>query len=223
MEKNIYEKMALATDKISRVAKNLNVGSGKNSYKAVGEADVLSAVKPIENECGIYSYPIYREIEQAADYTSKTEYGDKITKFVRIKTTYRFVNIENKEDYIDIVSFGDGVDPQDKASGKAMTYCDKYALLKAYKIETGEDPDQNYSKDMYKDTKQEQKITDKQWCFTSGRYKGLGMIDASKKDDFNEYIQLLKDTDKFTKEMEEEYNIISKFYNLSKEIKEIDV
>ena len=43
------------------------------------------------------------------------------------------------------MTFGDGVDTQDKAPGKAMTYGDKYALLKAYKIVTGDDPDQNAS------------------------------------------------------------------------------
>ncbi|MBR3243048.1 MAG: ERF family protein, partial [Parasporobacterium sp.] len=46
------------------------------------------------------------------------------------------------------VTYGDGVDSQDKAPGKAMTYGDKYALLKAYKIITGDDPDQNYSEEL---------------------------------------------------------------------------
>ena len=47
----------------------------------------------------------------------------------------------------DEITYGDGVDTQDKAPGKAMTYADKYALLKAYKIVTGEDPDQQHSPD----------------------------------------------------------------------------
>ena len=34
-----------------------------------------------------------------------------------------------------------------KHHGKAMTYADKYALMKAYKIMTGDDPDQNKSPD----------------------------------------------------------------------------
>jgi hypothetical protein len=67
---------------------------------------------------------------------------------LRINTIYKFVNTEKPEEYIEIESFGDGVDPQDKAPGKAMTYSDKYALLKAYKIETGEDPDQTASQDL---------------------------------------------------------------------------
>ena len=62
--------------------------------------------------------------------------------YIRIQTTYRFVDCEKPEDYIDVITYGDGVDPQDKAPGKAMTYSDKYALMKAYKIQTGDDPDQ---------------------------------------------------------------------------------
>ena len=59
--------------------------------------------------------------------------------------TVRFVNVDKPEEYIDITTYGDGVDSQDKAPGKAMTYGDKYALLKAYKIITGDDPDQTAS------------------------------------------------------------------------------
>lgn len=146
---NIFEKMSAITEKINKVAKNLNVGIGKSAYKAVGEADVLSAVKPIEREFGVYSYPVNRKILESQVITSATTSNDTITEkktiFMRIETTYRFVNIEKPEEFIDIITYGDGVDTQDKAPGKAMTYADKYALLKAYKIETGEDPDQKMS------------------------------------------------------------------------------
>ena len=43
---NIFQRLSAITAGITRVAKNLNVGTGKTSYKAVGEADVLAAVKP---------------------------------------------------------------------------------------------------------------------------------------------------------------------------------
>lgn len=153
-ELNIYKRLSLATEKIDRVAKNLKVGVGNSQYKAVGEAAVLAAVKPIENEFGIYSYPIKRELVSTNEFTTTNEYNgttkEKLTIFMRIKTTYRFVNVDNPTEFVDMETFGDGVDAQDKAPGKAMTYADKYALLKAYKIETGEDPDQNASKDMKK-------------------------------------------------------------------------
>lgn len=146
---NIYEKLSKITQEISTVAKNLQVGEGRNRYKAVGEADVLAAVKPVEAKYGVYSYPLSRRVIESGEMVSKSTYKDEVKEtkrlYLRVETVYRFVNIEKPEDYVDIMTYGDGVDTQDKAPGKAMTYSDKYALLKAYKIQTGDDPDQNAS------------------------------------------------------------------------------
>ena len=147
---NIYEKMLAATVEVGNVAKNLEVGIGKNRYKATGEADVLAAVKKIEAKYGIYSYPISRKIVASDTYTTTKTYengnsAESTTLFMRLEIVYRFLNIEKPDEYIDIVSYGDGVDTNDKAPGKAMTYADKYALMKAYKIITGDDPDQDAS------------------------------------------------------------------------------
>lgn len=149
---NIYQRMLAATSEINRVAKNLNVGFGQNSYKATGEADVLAAVKPIEEKYGIYSYPASRKIIDSGEMVSVKEFkGEKKESkqlYLRIETIYRFVNVDNPSEFIETISYGDGVDTQDKAPGKAATYADKYALLKAYKIMTGDDPDQNASGDL---------------------------------------------------------------------------
>ena len=145
---NIFEKMSAITMEIAAVAKNLSVGFGKSSYRAVGESDILAAVKPIEAKYKIYSYPVSRKIINAGELESQSKdykTGEVVTKkqmYIRIETVYRFVNIENPDETIDVIAYGDGVDPQDKAPGKAMTYSDKYALMKAYKIQTGDDPDQ---------------------------------------------------------------------------------
>lgn len=149
-ELNILQRMSLATDKIERVKKNLNVGAGtKSEYKAVSEADVLAAVKPVEFECGIYSYPVSSTVLESGRYTTISEWNGKQTEkenfMLRIERRYRFCNIDKPDDFIEITSYGDGWDAQDKAPGKAMTYADKYALLKAYKIETGDDPDKDPS------------------------------------------------------------------------------
>lgn len=161
-ELNIYQRMSAVTSELQRVAKNLDVGTGKSSYKAVGEADILDAVKPIEVANGVYSYPIIRRIidsgtieNEAVDWNSK-EKIKKTQLFMRVETIYRFVNMDNPAEFIETTTYGDGVDSQDKAPGKAMTYADKYALMKAYKITTGDDPDQNASEDLKKVNTQKQ-------------------------------------------------------------------
>ena len=180
MADNIYKKMSAITAELTAVAKNLNVGIGQSAYKAVGEADVLAAVKPLEEKHGVYSYPYSRKIVEADLVTTTTEYKGKVTektnRYLRIETVYRFVNIDNPEEYIDITTYGDGIDTQDKAVGKAMTYSDKYALLKAYKIITGEDPDQFKSEE----GKTEKKLTYREKVIITAREKGIDLKELAK-------------------------------------------
>ena len=145
-ELNIYQRMAKVTEELPTVAKNLIVEVSKNnSYKAVAEVDVLTAVKAVESKWGVYSYPISREIVDTDIIVNTSTYDGKTTErkqlFLRMKTTYRFVNIDKPDEFVEMISYSDGIDSGDKGCGKAMTYGDKYALLKAYKIETGADPD----------------------------------------------------------------------------------
>lgn len=148
--KNIYRRMALITAELPVVAKKLFVETSRDKgYNAVSEKDILDAVKPLEIKYGVYSYPANREIVDDEILQSETTYQDKVTTkttfFSRIKTTYRFVNIDDPTDYIETITYSEGIDSQDKGSGKAMTYGDKYALMKAYKISTGDDPDKDAS------------------------------------------------------------------------------
>ena len=147
---NIFEKMAMITAELGVVEKNLEVPTGgKKTYKAVSERDVIDAVKPIENKYRVYSYPVSRQIVDRDVLVRESEYDGKITRtnslFLRVETVYRFVNLDNITQYIETTVYGDGIDTGDKATGKAMTYADKYALMKAYKLSTGDDPDKDPS------------------------------------------------------------------------------
>lgn len=172
---NIFEKMQKVTDEMSVVVKGLNVQVNKtSSYKAVSERDILDNVKPLETKYGIYSYPFARKVIDSDTLVKETEFvnarTDDVTTtktntlFMRLETIYRFVNIEKPEEYVDITTYGDGLDTGDKAPGKAMTYADKYALMKAYKISTGDDPDKEPSPEngYKKAVSKESKATPKQ-------------------------------------------------------------
>lgn len=178
-ELNIYQRLLKITEELKTVEKNLNVQvSSKNSYKAVSERDVLDAVKPLEAKYGVYSYAYDRKIIENGELTSTKkdfqtgEVREQKQLYMRLEVTYRFVNVDNPQEYIEIKTYGDGIDTGDKATGKAMTYADKYALLKAYKISTGEDPDQEASDELksYKDEKDE-KASPKQLAVISKYYK----------------------------------------------------
>lgn len=152
-ELNLWQKMSLATEKIEKVKKDLKIEIGKTkSYNAVSELSILNAVKKVEAELGIYSYPMTRQVIDRDILTTTREYNGTTTEsnqlFMRVETRYFFVNIDKPEESLQVMSYGDGIDSGDKASGKAMTYADKYALMKAYKIETGEDPDKEESAEL---------------------------------------------------------------------------
>lgn len=188
---NIYEKLLNIENEIKTVTKNLEVGTGKNKYKAVSEADVLSAAKELEFKYKVYSYPYSRKVIDNSILETVKEYDGNITKgnqlFMRLEVVYRFVNAEKPAEIVDITTYGDGIDTQDKGPGKAMTYADKYALLKAYKIVTGEDPDQSPSPEnvTYDSEKDSEKLTlddAKKYIFNFGKYKEEKLIDIFKTD-----------------------------------------
>ena len=54
-----------------------------------------------------------------------------------------FINADAPADRIVVSSFGFGIDSQDKGPGKAMSYAYKYALLKLFALETGDDPERD--------------------------------------------------------------------------------
>lgn len=146
-KKNLYEKIQLVSNEIKNIEKNMTVGKGNYAYKAVQDIDVTLEVKEAETKYGLISIPIKQELVKSEIVRVVKEGGGETINYVDIvKMTLRIINLDNTSEYIDVESFGRGLDPGDKGFGKASTYARKYALLNAYKIATGEDPDENKSK-----------------------------------------------------------------------------
>lgn len=60
--------------------------------------------------------------------------------FTMVSIDMKFMNIDNPEDSYTAQGFvGYGVDPSDKGIGKAISYATKYALLKTFMLEIGDD------------------------------------------------------------------------------------
>ena len=148
---NLYQKIQMVSDEIKNIEKKTEVKvTQTSSYKAVADIDVLLAVKKAETKYGLLSIPVKQELVKSEQVLKQDRNGYTSVTFADIvKMTVRIVNVDNPSDTpIEIESFGRGLDSGDKGFGKASTYARKYALLNAYKIATGEDPDEQASQQM---------------------------------------------------------------------------
>lgn len=148
-EMNLFEKIQAVSNEVNNIEKNMQVGQGSYAYKAVSDLDVTLAVKKAETQFRIVSIPlkqdlVHQEIIKGVSKDNK----ETITHVDTIKMTVRIIDLDDPKSFIDVESFGKGIDPGDKGFGKASTYARKYALLNAYKIATGVDPDTTKSEEL---------------------------------------------------------------------------
>lgn len=125
---NIYEKILAIMQDVQYLAKDDHVKFGSTDYKALSEEKVTSTMRDELIKNKLVVFPIAQE-------------SNRVGNITHVDTKYRMVNVEDPNEFIEIVSCGDGADSQDKGSGKAMTYAFKYMWLRVFALPTGEDPD----------------------------------------------------------------------------------
>ena len=144
---NLYQKIQAVSNEVRNITKDMTVGTGNYSYKAVSDLDVTLAVKDAEKKYKIVSIPVKQELlNSEVIRIQKKNNEEGLTYVDTIKMTVRIIDLEDTSQFIEVESFGKGIDTGDKGFGKASTYARKYALLNAYKIATGEDPDAEKSR-----------------------------------------------------------------------------
>ena len=147
-EKNLYQRMSAVMQDVKRLQKDKQVGSGNYAYKAMSEEKVATTLRNAMIEHGLVIFPI-EQLHSLVDYTRPGRNGDaSIISLSTVDVKYKLVNTDNPAEFEIIASSGTGVDPQDKGVGKAMTYSMKYALMRAFLIPTGEDPDDVHNEDL---------------------------------------------------------------------------
>ena len=168
---NLYQKIQKVSDEIKNIEKNTTVGTGNNAYKAVADIDVLLKVKQSETKFGLISIPVKQELVRSEQVLKQGRDGFTTVTFADIvKMTVRIINIDNPSETLDVESFGRGLDTGDKGFGKASTYARKYALLNAYKIATGEDPDEHPSQEMAVSNIDETRAAVINYCMSNANY-----------------------------------------------------
>ena len=123
--KNVHQRIAQVMETVTYIRKENKKGM---QYTIVSHDAVTAKVRPELLKAGVIYYPVA---------CTHTHNGNR----AECSMTVRFANIDDPTDFIDVPTFGYGVDPQDKGPGKAMSYAVKYALLKCLGLETGDDAD----------------------------------------------------------------------------------
>jgi len=153
--KGIYHAIANVMKEVKSIDKNLEVGTGKSSYKGVSDKDVKHIVGESMQKNGLIilpkSYETTVNVERWVDeetWNGKTQVKQKQQVLVECKAMYELIHVDTGEK-IEIPGYGHGIDAQDKAPGKATTYALKYALLYIFLIPTGsiDDADKEHSND----------------------------------------------------------------------------
>lgn len=142
--RNLLQRINDVRKAIRYVQKDKSVSTGGSSYRAVTHDMVTAMVREHMVAAGIVSWPVLVESTSMPHEVDK----DMVrAKQFRYEATYdfHFANCDDPKDEIVIRIQAHGMDSADKAPGKALSYAKKYAVLKLFEIETGEDEESRVS------------------------------------------------------------------------------
>jgi ERF superfamily len=130
---NIHQKIIGIMSELDYIAKGDTKVNGQ--YKFVSHDQVTAKIHPLLVKYGVTIIPTVEEVSQEGNRTL-------------VKLVISFINADCPTDLFAVRFVGAGIDPGDKGIGKAISYAYKYALLKTFCLETGDDPD-NDAKAVY--------------------------------------------------------------------------
>ena len=126
--KNIYQRINAVMQEVDYIQKGEKKVAGQ--YRFCSHDQVTAALHAPMAKHGIACIPTIAEMKQDGNRTE-------------VKLEVTFINIDSPADRFSVYYWGYGIDTSDKGIGKAVSYAFKYALLKTFVLETGDDPDQD--------------------------------------------------------------------------------
>lgn len=144
---SVYEKMLNVMSKVGYLNKDGFVETSKGKgYKALTDEKVLTAIRPVLVEERLLMLPVKmdhrRTDEKVTAYDRDGNPIERTNRLTDVDMVFRFIDVDNPSDVVEVVSSGTGVDTQDKGIGKAQTYAKKYAILNSFLVPSGDDTDQ---------------------------------------------------------------------------------
>lgn len=123
---NIYQRILGVMSELDYVEKGKKTVNGQ--YRFVSHDQVTAKLHPLLVKHGIVIIPSVEDMKQENNRTV-------------VKLAVIFRNVDEPNDSFYSIHYGYGIDSGDKGPGKAISYAYKYAMLKTFCLETGDDPD----------------------------------------------------------------------------------
>jgi len=135
---NIYQRINAVRKAIGYIQKDKAVSTGGGSYKAVTHDAVTGMIRQHLVEQGIVIVP-----DLVAGVFHPRDEGAK-QRLYEASYMINFVNADMPDERVSMQISAHALDNGDKAPGKALSYATKYAILKLFSLETGEDEESRH-------------------------------------------------------------------------------
>jgi hypothetical protein len=193
---NIFQRVNAVMKDVKYVQKENKKVNGQ--YTFVSHDSVTAALHGPMSEHGIVMMPTINKLVQDGNRTVVT-------------MDISFVNADQPDDRINLQYVGYGIDTQDKGIGKAISYAVKYALLKMFCLETGDDVEKdNIEHESIAKNPDEVKAQKKKLCDSVGgkpKYESVGkyftMMSETYKKSVDEIVMSYVDINKFINDFSE--------------------
>lgn len=173
----IYEKLLTIQKRINGLGKD----KATYNYKYVTGDKLLGEIKPMMNDLGLLLKQEVLSIENTRqDYDTKNGSKSEILSKVMMKFTWIDVETGEKDENL----FGaNGQNDWEKGLGSALTYAERYFLLKYFHISTDEDDIDNDQRKTSAPVKLKAELTELDWVNLAAIFESKqDKIDAEKFD-----------------------------------------
>ena len=134
---SVYKKMQQVQAATRSLAANTEGQTGAAKYNYVSGAKLLGVIRPLMDELGLILTQEVVDIKNEP-ITYMTRNGEKTEMFTTAHIRFTWVDTDDGSQVVNDF-FANGMNAWDKGLGSALTYAERYYLMKTFHIATDED------------------------------------------------------------------------------------
>ena len=134
---SVYKKIHQIQAATRSLAANEEGQTGASRYNYVSGSKLLGVIRPLMDKLGLLCTQEVLDIQNTPiSYTTRN--GEKTEMFTTIHIKFTWIDIEDESSFSNSF-YANGMNAWDKGLGSALTYAERYYLMKTFHIATDED------------------------------------------------------------------------------------